>query len=126
LNPFPDDAFLALVPVQALASEPGPDGSVVLIRPKILSPRWAWLVRMMKRPAYRVKLDTRGALVWQTCDGTHTVAQVAQVVAERFPQEMETVPRTARFLLELARGGFTRLEVNETPSLQPPGQLTET
>lgn len=109
MSTFPDDAFLALVPVQALASEPGPDGTVVLIRPKLLSPRWAWLVRMMKRPTFRVKLDARGTLVWQACDGTRTVAEVAHAVAERFPQETDTTPRTAAFLLELARGGFVRL-----------------
>ena len=106
LSTFPDDAFLVLVPVQALASEPGPDGTVVLIRPKLLSPRWAWLVRMMKRPSFRVKLDAQGTIVWQACDGTRTVAQVAEAVAASFPQETDTIPRTARFILELARGGF--------------------
>jgi len=88
---------------------------VVLIRPKILSPRWAWLVRLMQKPIYRVKLDARGTAVWEACDGIRAVAQVAAVVAERFPQERETTTRTASFLLELARGGFARLEVKDGP-----------
>ena len=108
MNPFPDESFLALVPVQALASEPGEGGTVVLIRPKILSSRWAWLVRLMKRPNFRVKLDARGTAVWQACDGARTVAQVAEAVATAFPGEPDTTTRTALFIRELVRGGFVR------------------
>lgn len=109
MSAFPDESFLALVPVQALASEPGENGNLVLIRPKILSTRWAWLVRMMKRPNYRVKLDARGTAVWQACDGVRTVGQVAQAVAVTFPEERDTTTRTALFIRELARGGFVTL-----------------
>jgi hypothetical protein len=106
MNAFPDDAFLAAVPVQALASEPGGEGKVVLLRPKILSKRWVWVLRMMKKPLYRVKLDARGTAVWQACDGANTVAQVAEIVGRAFPEEADTATRTALFLRELARGGF--------------------
>jgi len=106
---FPDEAFLAAVPVRALGFEPGDGGTVVLIRPKVLSPRWAWLVRMMKKPNYRVKLDARGTVVWQACDGVRSVAQVVAVVSERFPSEPDTTLRTALFIRELARGRFLRL-----------------
>ena len=109
MNTFPDEAFLAAVPVHSLACEPGEDGTVVLIRPKILSPRWAWLLRMMKKPNYRVKLDARGAAVWQACDGKRTIVQVAEIIATAFPEEPDTTLRTALFIRELARGGFLRL-----------------
>lgn len=109
MSPFPDQSFLALVPVRALTSESGEGGNLILIRPKLLSPRWAWLLRMMKRPTFRVKLDARGTAVWQACDGTRTMAQVAQAVAETFPGEPDTTLRTALFIRELARGGFVRL-----------------
>ncbi|GLH65717.1 PqqD family protein [Geothrix edaphica] len=108
MTSFPDEPFLALVPVQALASEPGEGGTVVLIRPKILSPRWAWLVRLMKRPNFRVKLDARGTAVWQACDGTRTVAQVMEAMAQAHPGEPDAGFRAALFLRELARGGFVR------------------
>ncbi|WP_257314152.1 PqqD family protein [Geothrix fuzhouensis] len=110
MTTFPDESFLALVPVQALASEPGEGGNLVLIRPKILSPRWGWVVRLMKRPNFRVKLDARGTAVWQACDGVRTVAEVVQAIAAAFPGEPDTVLRTALFVRELARGGFVRLE----------------
>ena len=106
MNPFPDESFLALIPVQALSAEPGEEGNLILIRPKILSPRWAWLLRMMKKPAFRVKLDARGTSVWQACDGSRTVAQAAEAVAGAFPGEPDTTLRTALFIRELARGGF--------------------
>jgi hypothetical protein len=109
MTTFPDESFLALVPVQTVAAGPGEGKTLVLIRPKILSPRWAWLLRMMKRPNYRVRLDARGTAVWQACDGTRTVAQVAEAVAGLHPGEADTRSRTARFVLELARGGFVRL-----------------
>ena len=106
MNPFPDEAFLALVPVQALPAESLEDGTVVLIRPKILSPRWGWLVRLMAKPNYRVKLDARGAAVWRACDGNRTVRQVAEAVAAAFPEEAEATLRTALFVRELALGRF--------------------
>lgn len=113
MNAFPDEAFLAAVPVQALASEPGEAGNVIVLRPKILSPRWGWLLKMMKKPFYRVKLDARGTAVWQACDGVRSVAQVADLVAQAFPEEPETTYRTALFIRELWRGGFMRLQTRK-------------
>lgn len=110
MNAFPDETFLALVPIQVLASEPGEAGDLVLLRPKILSPRWAWLLRMMKKPTYRVKLDARGTAVWQACDGARSVAAIIRILSERNPDEADVLPRTALFIRELARGGFLRLE----------------
>ncbi len=109
MTTFPDVAFLAAVPVQALASEPGEAGNVIVLRPKILSKRWVWLLKMMKKPFYRVKLDARGTAVWQACDGIRTVAEVAELVAQAFPEEPETTYRTALFIRELWRGGFMKL-----------------
>jgi hypothetical protein len=109
MTSFPDDTFLALVPVQALVSEPGEEGGLVLIRPKILSPRWAWLLRWMQKPVFRVRLDARGTAVWQACDGVRSVAEVARAVAERFPEEPGTTRRTALFVRELAQGRFITL-----------------
>lgn len=109
MTTFPDEAFLALVPVQAVAAEPGEGDRLVLIRPKILSPRWAWLVRLMKRPNFRVKLDARGTALWRACDGTRTVAQVMEAMGQAHPGEPDAGFRAALFLRELARGGFLRL-----------------
>ena len=106
MNPFPDEAFLALVPVQVLSSEPGEGGNLILLRPKILSPRWAWLLKLIRRPVFRVKLDARGTAVWQAMDGHHTVVDVADLISRAFPEEADITNRTALFIRELARGGF--------------------
>lgn len=109
MNSFPDEAFLTLVPMQAVAAEPGENGNLVLIRPKILSPRWTWLLRWMRKPVYRVKLDARGTALWRACDGARPVAQVMEAMAQAHPGEPDAAFRAALFLLELARGGFIRL-----------------
>ncbi|GLH73012.1 hypothetical protein GETHLI_15140 [Geothrix limicola] len=109
MTAFPDEAFLAAVPVQALSHEPGEGGNLILLRPKVLSKRWAWVLRLMKKPVYRVRLDARGTAVWEACDGVRTVAEVAALVAERFPEEPDTTLRTALFIRELARGKFLNL-----------------
>ncbi|WLT31281.1 PqqD family protein [Geothrix sp. PMB-07] len=109
MSAFPDEAFLSAIPVQVLASEFGEGGTVILLRPKILSPRWGWVLRMMKKPTYRVKLDARGTAVWQACDGARTVAEIAEVVTAAFPEEKDTTLRTALFIQELARGKFISL-----------------
>ena len=108
MNVFPDDTFLSLVPGRALASEPGEGGNLILLRPKILSKHWGWVLKLMRKPVFRVKLDARGTAVWQACDGVRTVAEVAQVIAAAFPGEPDTTLRTALFIRELARGGFVR------------------
>ncbi len=115
MTPFPDETFLALIPVPAVASEEGPEGTLVLIRPKILSARWGWLLRMIKKPAYRVKLDARGTAVWRACDGRQTVGQVIEAVAVAFPEEADTTVRTALFIRELARGQFLALATTGLP-----------
>ncbi|WP_026853387.1 PqqD family peptide modification chaperone [Geothrix fermentans] len=109
MNAFPDDTFLGLVPAQAVEAEPGEGDTVVLIRPKILSPRWAWLLKLMKRPHFRVKLDARGTALWRACDSARTVAQVMEAMARAHPGEADAGFRAALFLRELARGGFVRL-----------------
>jgi hypothetical protein len=106
MNPFPDAAFLALVPVQMLPSEISDGGNLILLRPKILSPRWSWLLKLIRKPVFRVKLDARGTAVWQAMDGRRTVAQVADLIGRAFPEEADTTIRTALFIRELARGGF--------------------
>ncbi|WP_243319459.1 PqqD family peptide modification chaperone [Geothrix sp. SG200] len=109
MSTFPDESFLALVPVQALAAEPGEGDTLVLIRPKILSPRWGWVLKLMRKPVFRVKLDARGTALWQACDGTRTVAQVMEAMAQAQPGEPDAGFRAALFIRELARGGFVRL-----------------
>lgn len=106
MKPFPDEAFLTRVPIQAVAAEGGESDTVILIRPKVLSPRWIWLLSLLRRPNYRVRLDERGAALWRACDGQRTVAQVMAAMAQAHPNESDAGFRAALFLRELMQGGF--------------------
>lgn len=104
---FPDPDFLALVPVHAVPFERAEDGRVTLLRPKILSPRWEWLVRLLPRPNYRVRLDEKGSFLWASLDGQACVGELAARARAQFGDAGEPhEERCALFVRELARGGF--------------------
>jgi hypothetical protein len=106
-----DDAFRALKPRRILPYETGEDGRVVVLRPKILGARWRWLLRLVRKPDYRVKLDERGSFVWLQCDGARTIAAIAAATERQFQDPPEdSGRRTALFLGELVRGGFLALD----------------
>lgn len=103
--------FLTLIPGHALLFETDESGRVVVLRPKILSPRWTWLLRLFKKPHFRVKLDDRGSFVWLLCDGTRSIDGVAAATQERFDDPLvDSGTRTATFIRELVRGGFLTLD----------------
>jgi hypothetical protein len=105
------DEMMALVPVQAVGSERDVDGTLILLRPKFRHPRMAWLQRRLSRPHFRVKLDARGACLWEAMDGVRTVRQVCEALRERFGAEAEPVEeRALAFIHHLATGKFIRLQ----------------
>ena len=111
----PDDAFRTLIPRRLLPHEDGEDGRVVVLRPKILSSRWQWLLRLLPRPNYRVKLDERGSFVWLQCDGSRTIGDIAAATEKQFQDPPEdSGRRSALFLGELIRGGFLSIGPPET------------
>ena len=103
--------LMAKVPVQAVAFESLEDGRVVLLRPKFISPRLAWLQRLLSRPVFRVRLDAKGSFIWGAIDGQRTVQQVCAAVREGLGAEAEPVEvRTLAFIHPLVSGHFARLE----------------
>ena len=104
-----ESSFMELRPVRALAFETGEDGRVTVIRPKFISPRWAWLTRYFAKPDFRVRLDERGSFLWGLCDGTRSVADLAREMAARFGDSGgDHQERSAVFIHELLKGGFLR------------------
>ncbi|MBI4913599.1 MAG: PqqD family protein [Acidobacteria bacterium] len=104
-----NEAFHSLMPERALPFETGDDGRVTVIRPKALAPRWAWILRFLGKPNYRVRLDERGSFLWGLCDGCHTVAELGCEMAARFGEEGgDHRERSAAFVRELLKGGFLR------------------
>lgn len=107
--------LLACIPERAVTWETAEDGRVTLLRPKFLSPRLAWLQRVLWRPVFRVRLDARGSLAWTLMDG-RDLAAVCAGLRERFGAEAEPVEeRTTALAAQMASGGFLRLRRPETP-----------
>lgn len=102
-----DAAFRTLIPRRLLTHEEAENGRVVVLRPKLLGSRWQWLLRLLPKPNYRVKLDERGSFVWLQCDGSRTIGEIAVATERQFQDPPEdSGRRTALFLGELVRGGF--------------------
>lgn len=95
-------------------------GTVVVTHPKAFGRMEGKLARALKAPAsINRPLDEFGSLIWQLCDGQHTVSQIARALEERFRERFEpAVPRTLRFVEVLAQRRLVRIVRAETP---PPG-----
>lgn len=75
-------------------------------------------------PWVRIKLDERGSLVWQLCDGEHTVEQISRELENRFGCQVEpALERTALLLRHMYRYGMVEL-YRERP--QPAASSDET
>lgn len=72
--------------------ETGENGQVVLLVPKFQNRFLVkWIQPRLSRPYFRVKLDAYGSFIWQQCDGSATVAQIAVLMKDKFSEEMESM-----------------------------------
>lgn len=87
------------------------DGRVVVLMPKFRH-RWVapWLQPMLRQPNVRIKLDDLGSAVWKQCDGTTTVARIAEVIQGQFGPAAEPVhERIGAFLRKLEDGDLVAI-----------------
>ena len=105
--------FLALVPVRTAQWESVGDDRIDVLVPKFRSRFMHWLIgKRLKRPFARVHLDEVGALVWLSCDGDHSVGDIAQILRERFGERVEpAAERVSLFMTHLARPKLIELKV---------------
>ncbi len=60
-----------------------------------------------KDTSLAVPINQAGALIWEMCDGAHTLAQIVDRLAEIYDQERSRIEQDSRvFLDELIRLGF--------------------
>lgn len=70
-----------------------------------------WLMPRLSKPYIRVKLDDYGSFVWHHCDGTTTVASMAEKMKLRFGAAAEPVEeRIGKFLRKLEQGELVVIE----------------
>jgi len=100
--------LLELRPRRNAEWETAEGGRVVLLVPKFRNRRVrSWLVPLLARPDFRVKLDDLGTSFWRLCDGTMPISEIAERIAVEFGAEEEALwDRIARFVVKLEREGL--------------------
>lgn len=104
-------SLLDTVPVRMpkITSEYGDDGLIVLAYPRFPYP---WMGKLFPRySAYiHVPLEKYGTAVWEQIDGVRTVAEIAEIVKQQFPEEADTLQgRVAAYIQQLHKDRFISL-----------------
>jgi hypothetical protein len=110
--------LFALRPQRAVEWERTQDGRTALIVPRFRARLLArFLLPRLKRPNFHVRLDEIGSHVWDRCDGTATVLDLAASVWESFGGDRDGIDeRVSAFVLGLARDRYvTMLDGTERP-----------
>ena len=101
---------LATRPVRLVAADVAdtPDGGGRLTVPIGRRRGWAaWLLRVPAGATKTFELDALGRFVWDACDGTATVQQIARRLAKRYAiSDREGQVAVEAFLATLARRGL--------------------
>lgn len=96
--------LLDLIPIQAKAWGEQSNGAVFLKRPRFKSP---WLNKIMVRlgisPYVHIHLDEFGSFVWNHCNGTRPVSEIADKLHKQFGESVNPVyERLGAFIKLLA------------------------
>ncbi len=96
------------------------EGHIVLLKPRFgWGPLKKLLLPRLKSPYVRITLDDLGTFAWEHLDGTRTLGQVAELLAERFKDPVTGLPlpnaldRLWRFVIQLHRHGLVELAAPE-------------
>jgi len=100
--------LLELKPRRNVEWETGESGRAVLLVPKFRNRLLrTWLLPLLAKPDFRVKLDAMGTAFWQRCDGCTTVLEIADEMAACSGSDVEEMlERLSRFLTRLEREEF--------------------
>ncbi|NUM79269.1 PqqD family protein [bacterium] len=108
---YEDPSFLQLCPERRVEWEKRDEQLVTLIVPKFKSEFTVkWLVPMLAKPNFKVKLETNGSFVWLQCDGQTTIETIVQRMHERTGDSIESLrERVGSFIAKLEKDGFLSL-----------------
>jgi hypothetical protein len=100
--------LLVLKPRRNVDWEIDEAGRAVLLVPKFRSRLLrAWLLPLLAKPNFRVKLDATGTSLWQRCDGSTPVLEIAREMSAQSGTDVnDLLERLGRFLARLEREGF--------------------
>lgn len=103
--------FLLYRPLRKIEQWEVNDGKVKLFfqHNKPVEKFMRWLIKKSK--ISDIELDDRGSMVWQLCDGTKTIYDIAIAMAKRFNEtEQSAIDRLIMFVRYLSRKGWITFE----------------
>ncbi|MBX7152744.1 PqqD family protein [bacterium] len=108
---YEEPSFLQQCPERRLEWEMRDEQLVTLIIPKFKSKYTVkWLVPMLAKPNFKVKLDAYGSFVWLQCDGQTTIESIVHQMHERYNDSVESMrERVGSFVAKLSQDGFLNL-----------------
>jgi len=107
--------MLDLKPLRMQRWEPREGELVTVLVPKF-SNRWLvrWILPLLAKPDFRVRLDALGSYIWSQCDGSLTVQEIAERVSGKFGKETDPdCQRIALFFHRLTSQNLIQLNTEE-------------
>lgn len=100
--------LLDLIPVRNIKWEKEEEGRIVLLKPKLKNSFFAkHLLPCLKNPYYKIRLDSIGSFIWEKCDGSSTVKELAEDLKSNFGNNVEPLyNRLSLFLQSLEKNRF--------------------
>ena len=78
------------------------EGRVEIIVPKFTSNVGVTFCKLLRKEnKFTAHLDEIGSLVWQQCDGNHTVKQILEALQKKFPNQKEIDQRLFLFFQQM-------------------------
>ena len=101
-----------LMPVRLAKWETTEEGKVVVLVPKFKHPLLVkWVMPVLAKPFFRIKLDDIGSVIWQQCDGKTPVSAIAATLKAKFGESIEPMEaKIKHFLHHLERGDLLLLD----------------
>jgi hypothetical protein len=112
--------YLELTPVRAYEHEVASSGKVSVLVPKFKNKFMVnLLMRRLKSPYIKAKLDDFGSLTWIEMDGKKNVHAISQSLINKFGDKVQPVEeRLTKFLSQLYQYNFiTFVEINSKGDL---------
>lgn len=103
--------FQQLLPVRLFEWEIDPETkNVVVLRPKFTSNLGKKIfLPFFGQKYFKIKLDPMGSIVWQHCDGEHTIKDILELLESTFQDEEDLPKRLTMFIHQLVREKFIQL-----------------
>ena len=102
------DEFLRVKPQRASYEWHEGDDNLIQIKvPKFTGNLGKTFCKIIKKEnTFTANLDKLGPLVWQHCDGNHTIQQLIEILKKAFPQEDNIDQRLFLFLQQMHNLGY--------------------